>query len=98
MQEYWGDSKIKVTPMEFSRMLKTYCEKFGLPDEIRRGKELEEPLVDAFGSWLGYPLREVSTGLKGKRDKKTYIENEPKSSKKTCKKNSIMCKNVQKNE
>jgi hypothetical protein len=67
MQEYWGDSKIKVTPMEFSRMLKTYCEEFGLPDEIRRAKELEEPLVDAFGSWLGYPLREVSTGLKGKR-------------------------------
>ena len=57
MQEYWGDPKIKVTPMEFSRMLKTYCEKFGLPDEIRRAKELEEPLVDAFGSWLGYPLR-----------------------------------------
>ena len=57
MQEYWGDSKIKVTPMEFSRMLKAYCETFGLPDEIRRAKELEEPLVDAFGSWLGYPLR-----------------------------------------
>lgn len=61
MQEYWGDSKIKVTPMEFSRMLKTYCEKFGLPDEIRRAKELEEPLVDAFGTWLGHSLREVST-------------------------------------
>jgi hypothetical protein len=61
MQEYWGDPTIKVTPMEFSRMLKTYCEKFGFPDEIRRAKELEEPLVDAFGSWLGYPLREVST-------------------------------------
>ena len=67
MQEYWGDPKIKVTPMEFSRMLKAYCEEFGLSDEIRRAKELEEPLVDAFSSWLGYPLREVSTGLKGKR-------------------------------
>lgn len=62
MQEYWGGPKIKLTPMEFSRMLKTYCEKFELPDEIRRAKELEEPLVDSFGSWLGYPLREVSTG------------------------------------
>ncbi len=57
MQEYWGNSKIKVTPMEFSRMLKAYCETFGLPDEIRRAKELEEPLVDAFCTWLGYPLR-----------------------------------------
>ena len=57
MQEYWCDPTIKVTPMEFSRMLKTYCEEFGLSDEVRRAKELEEPLVDAFGSWLGYPLR-----------------------------------------
>lgn len=57
MQEYWNEPKIKVKPMDFARMLKTYCEKFGLPDEIRRAKELEEPLVDAFGSWLGYPLR-----------------------------------------
>ena len=61
MREYWGDPKIKVTPMEFSRMLKAYCEEFGLSDEVRRAKELEEPLVDSFGSWLGYPLREVST-------------------------------------
>lgn len=57
MQEYWGDPNIKVTPMEFSRMLKAYFGEFGLPDEIRRAKELEEPLVDPFGSWLGYPLR-----------------------------------------
>ena len=67
MQEYWSNPKINVAPMEFSRMLKAYCEEFGLPEEIRRAKELDEPLVDAFGSWLGYPLREVSTGLKGKR-------------------------------
>lgn len=57
MQEYWNEPQIKVKPMDFARMLKTYCEKFGLPDEIRRAKELEEPLVDALGSWLGYPLR-----------------------------------------
>ncbi len=56
MQEYWKDSTIKVAPMEFSRMLKAYCEEFGLPDEVRRAKELDEPLVDAFGTWLGYPL------------------------------------------
>lgn len=67
MQEYWNDPTRKVTPMEFSRMLKAYCEEFGLSDEVRRAKELEEPLVDAFGTWLGYALREVSTGLKGKR-------------------------------
>lgn len=70
MREYWGDPKIKVTPMEFSRKLKAYCEEFGLSDEARRAKELEEPLVDSFSSWLGYPLREVSTGLKGKRVRK----------------------------
>lgn len=57
MQKYLKDPTIMVTPMEFSRMLKAYCEEFDLPDEIRRAKELEEPLVDAFGTWLGYPLR-----------------------------------------
>ena len=56
MQEYWNDPTRMVTPMEFSRMLKAYCEEFDLPDEIRRAKELEESLVDAFGTWLGYPL------------------------------------------
>ena len=57
MQEYWHDPTIQVAPMDFSRMLKTYCEEFDLPDEIRRAKALDKPLVDAFGSWLGYPLR-----------------------------------------
>ena len=57
MREYWGDPKIKVTPMDFARMLKAYCEEFGLSDEIRRAKELEASLVDAFSIWLGYPLR-----------------------------------------
>ena len=61
MQEYWNEPKIKVKPMDFARMLKTYCEKFGLPDEIQRAKELEQPLVDALSTWLGYSLREVST-------------------------------------
>lgn len=57
MQEYWNDPTRKVTPMEFSRMLITYCERFGLSEDIRRAKELDEPLVDAFSTWLGYPLR-----------------------------------------
>ena len=61
MQEYWKDPTRKVTPMEFSRMLKAYCDRFDLPDEIRRAKELDGPFVDAFGFWLGYPLRKVST-------------------------------------
>ena len=57
MQEYWGDSKIKVTPMEFSRMLKCYCEIFEVPEEVMRAKELDESFVDEFGKWLGYALR-----------------------------------------
>ena len=61
MREYWSNPKINVAPMEFSRMLKAYCEEFGLSDEVLRAKELEHPLVDALSTWLGYPLREVST-------------------------------------
>lgn len=57
MREYWGDPKIKVSPMEFSRMLKAYCEEFGLSEEVRRAKELDESFVDEFGKWLGYALR-----------------------------------------
>ena len=61
MREYWSNPKINVAPMEFSRMLKAYCEECGLSDVVRRAKELEHPLVDALSTWLGYPLREVST-------------------------------------
>lgn len=57
MQEYWGNPAITVSPMEFARMLRAYCEAFDLPDEIRRAKELDQSLADAFGTWLGYPLR-----------------------------------------
>ena len=57
MQEYWHDPTIKVAPMEFSRMLKTYCEIFEVPEEVMRAKELDESFVDEFGKWLGYPLR-----------------------------------------
>ena len=57
MRERRGEPTLKVSPMEFSRWLRYFVEQFDLPDEIRRAKELEEPLVDAFGTWLGYPLR-----------------------------------------
>ena len=57
MQEYWCDPTIKVTPMDFSRMLKCYCEIFEVPEEVMRAKELDESFVDEFGTWLGYPLR-----------------------------------------
>ena len=56
MQEYWHDPTRMVTPMEFSRMLKTYCEKFGLDEKLCKSKTLEESVVDSFSSWLGYPL------------------------------------------
>ena len=57
MQEYWHDPTITVAPMDFSRMLKTYCEKFSLDEKLCKSKTLEESVVDAFSTWLGYPLR-----------------------------------------
>lgn len=52
-----GDLDLTVTPMEFSRMLKCYCELHNLPEDIMRAKELPESLVDEFGTWLGDPIR-----------------------------------------
>lgn len=57
MREHWQNTDLTVTPMDFSRMLKCYCDIFNLPDEIMRAKELPESFVDTFGTWLGYPLR-----------------------------------------
>ena len=57
MREHWQNSDLTVTPMDFSRMLKCYCDIFNLPDDIMRAKELPESFVDTFGTWLGYPLR-----------------------------------------
>ena len=57
MQEYWKDPTIKVTPMEFSRMLRAYCERFNHDESICRTRTLEESVVDDLGAWLGYPLR-----------------------------------------
>ena len=57
MREHWQNTDLTVTPMDFSRMLKCYCDIFNHPDEIMRAKELPESFVDIFGTWLGYPLR-----------------------------------------
>jgi len=57
MLEYWKDPTIKVTPMDFSRMLRAYCERFNHDEAICRTRTLEESVVDSFSSWLGYPLR-----------------------------------------
>lgn len=57
MREYRKDPTIMVTPMDFSRMLKCYCEIFEVPEEVRRAKELDESFVNEFGMWLGYALR-----------------------------------------
>ena len=46
-----------VTPMEFSRWLKIYCEIHGLDEKLLKAKTLPESIVDAFGAWLGDPLR-----------------------------------------
>ena len=51
-----NEPTLTVSPMEFSRWLKIYCEIFDVPEEVMRAKELDEPFVDDFGKWLGYPL------------------------------------------
>lgn len=51
------EPNLTVSPMEFSRWLKIYCEVFNLPAGIMRAKELPESFVDAFGDWLGDPIR-----------------------------------------
>ena len=52
-----NEPELTVTPMEFSRWLKIYCEIFEVPEEVMRAKELDESFVDEFGKWLGDPLR-----------------------------------------
>ena len=51
------EPELTVTPMEFSRWLKIYCEIFGLDEKLQKAKTLPESVVDAFGAWLGDPLR-----------------------------------------
>lgn len=57
MQERRGDPELKITPMEFSRWLRYFVEQFGLDERLCQTKTLEESVVDAFSTWLGYPLR-----------------------------------------
>ena len=48
---------LTITPMEFLRWLKIYCEMKGLGDKLLKAKTLPESIVDSFASWLGDPLR-----------------------------------------
>ena len=57
MRKRRDEPELTVTPMEFSRWLQYFVERFNLPDTICQTKTLDEPIVDAFGTWLGYPLR-----------------------------------------
>jgi len=52
-----NEPELTVSPMEFSRWLKIYCEIFGLDENLLKAKTLPESVVDAFGNWLGDPLR-----------------------------------------
>ena len=52
-----NEPELTVSPMEFSRWLKIYCEIFGLDEKLQKAKTLPESVVDAFGNWLGDPLR-----------------------------------------
>ncbi len=52
-----NEPALTVTPMEFSRWLKIYCEIHGLDDKLQKAKTLPESIVDAFGLWLGDRLR-----------------------------------------
>ena len=56
MQKHLKDPKLKVSAMEFTRWLQYYVERFNLDEALCKSKTLEEPVVDAFGKWLGYPL------------------------------------------
>lgn len=57
MRKRRNEPSLTVTPMEFSRWLKIYCEMKGLGEELQKAKTLPESVVDAFGSWIGDPLR-----------------------------------------
>lgn len=57
MRKRRKEPELTVSPMEFSRWLRYYCEIHGLPDKLLKAKTLPESIVDAFGIWLGDPLR-----------------------------------------
>lgn len=52
-----SEPELAISPMEFSRWLKIYVDKFNLPEDICHARTLEEPVVDSFGAWLGDALR-----------------------------------------
>ena len=52
-----NEPDLTVTPMEFSRWLKIYCEIQGLDEKIQKAKTLPQSFVDSFALWLGDPLR-----------------------------------------
>lgn len=57
MRERRNEPELRVSPMEFSRWLRYFVEQFGMDERICETKTLEEPIVGAFSTWLGYPLR-----------------------------------------
>lgn len=57
MQTRRNEPELMVSPMEFSRWLRYFVEQFGLDERICETKTLEESIVDAFSTWLGYLLR-----------------------------------------
>ena len=57
MRERRNEPELRVSPMEFSRWLRYFVEQFGMDERICETKTLEEPIVNAFSTWLGYPLR-----------------------------------------
>ena len=57
MRKRRNEPDLRVTPMEFSRWFRYYCELHGLPEKMQKAKTLPESIADAFGSWLGDPLR-----------------------------------------
>jgi hypothetical protein len=57
MRERRCEPELTVSPMEFSRWLRYFVAQFKLDERICQTKTLDESIVDAFGIWLGYPLR-----------------------------------------
>ena len=57
MRKRRGEPGLMVTPMEFSRWLRYYCEITGLDEKLLKAKTLPDSVVDGFGKWLGDPLR-----------------------------------------
>ena len=48
MRKRRNEPDLRVTPMEFSRWFRYYCELHGLPEKMQKAKTLPESIVDAF--------------------------------------------------